>query len=75
MGKRSGQSGNWPKVFVKARKTSEKVGWSWEYKGSGHWTVRNPDGEFVASLPSTMYDGTLTRKLLATLRRAGCPGT
>lgn len=75
MGRRAGQSGNWPKALLAAKKASEREGWTWTVKGSGHWTVRNPQGEFVASLAATFYDGTLTKKYLATLRKAGCPGT
>jgi hypothetical protein len=74
MSARSGQSGNWPKAIVKAKKASEKAGWTWTYGGSGHWTVRNPEGEWVLTLSSTFYDGPLTRKFLSKLRKAGCPG-
>lgn len=41
---------------------------------SGNWTVRNAQGEFVCALSATFYDGPLTKKYLATLRKAGCPG-
>lgn len=72
--RRHGQSGNWPKVLQNVRKASEREGWTWDLKGSGHWTVRNPDGEFVVAMGGTMYDGTLVKRLLSKLRKAGCPG-
>lgn len=64
----------WPKAITKARRASEKAGWTWTLNGSGHWTVRNPQGERVVTVSSTFYDGPLTRKFLSTLRKAGCPG-
>lgn len=73
-GRRAGQSGNWPKALVRCMKASEREGWTWVVKGSGHWTVRNPAGEFVISIGATFYDGTLTKKYLNALRKAGCPG-
>lgn len=75
MANKRGAAGNWPKALLKAKRESEKHGWTWTYGGSGHWTVRNPQGEWVLTLSSTFYDGPLTKKFLGKLRKAGCPGT
>lgn len=57
-----------------ARKASTKEGWDWTLKRSGHWTIRNPQGEFILAISGTFYDGPLLTKALAILRKAGCPG-
>ncbi len=63
-----------PNQFKRAHKLSTKQGWTWE-KRTNHVEVRDYQGEFVVSISTTMYDGPLTKKILATLRKAGCPGT
>ena len=61
-----------PKQFTKAYKASTKQGWTWT-KRTRHIEVRDARGDFVCSISTTMYDGTLTRKYLGKLRRAGGP--
>lgn len=61
-----------PKQYKKAYKASSKVGWSWT-KRQRHIEVRDASGEFVVMISSTQYDGVLTKKVLSTLRKAGCP--
>jgi hypothetical protein len=61
-----------PSTFRKARKASVKQGWTWE-ENTRHITVRDPKGDFVASISCTMYEGTLAKKLASQLRKAGCP--
>jgi hypothetical protein len=73
-GNRHGQSGNWPKAMQKARKASEKAGWTWDLRKSGHWTIRDPQGTFVLAISGTFYDAPLLTKALSVLRKAGCPG-
>jgi ribulose-5-phosphate 4-epimerase/fuculose-1-phosphate aldolase len=67
-------SSNWPKAIIKAKRESEKHGWTWKRLTNGHYSVFTPDGEFVVSVSGTFYDGPLTRKYLGKLRKAGCPG-
>jgi hypothetical protein len=62
-----------PGYLKKAHKESVKRGWTWDYRGSHHMTVRDADGNFVASLSLTAYDGTLTKVVKSKLRKAGCP--
>ena len=62
-----------PNQFKKAHKLSSKQGWKWE-KRTNHIEVRTPDGTFVVSISTTMYDGPLTKRVMSQLRRAGCPG-
>lgn len=64
---------NLPKQFKQAEKQSVKKGWTWERR-TRHFEVRDESGAFVVSISTTMYDGTLTKKILAKLRRAKCPG-
>lgn len=63
-----------PKQFKAAEKASIKQGWTWT-KRARHIEVRDADGEFVVMISATMYDGTLSKRILATLRKAKCPGT
>ena len=62
-----------PGYLKQAHKQSVKQGWTWDYRGSKHVTVRDASGEFVVAISLTAYDGTLTKKTKATLRKAGCP--
>lgn len=62
-----------PKQFKKAHKASVKQGWVW-VKKTNHIEVRLPDGTFVTSISTTMYDGPLTRKVNGQLRKYNCPG-
>lgn len=63
-----------PSHLRKAHKVSTKAGWVWEYRGSKHIMVLNPQGQAITTVSLTAYDGTLTKKVLAQLRRANCPG-
>ena len=69
------RSAGWPKAIKRAYKASLREGWTWDLKGNGHWSVFDPDGNFVVSMSATFYDGPLTNKYLGKLRKAGCPGT
>lgn len=62
-----------PKYLKRACKESSKAGWTWEQK-TNHITVRNPKGDFVVCVSKTAYEGTLAKKHLSQLRKAGCPG-
>lgn len=61
-----------PKQFKKAYKASSKIGWTWT-KRTNHVEVRDAKGDFVVMISTTMYEGTLSRKILSVLRKAGCP--
>lgn len=65
---------NLPTYLRKIEKVSRKAGWEWDYRGSKHVMVKNPQGEAVTTISLTAYDGTLRKKTLSQLRRAGCPG-
>jgi hypothetical protein len=62
-----------PNYLTKAHKQSRKLGWTWEMR-TRHIEVRDANGDFVVSVSTTAYDGSLTRKVKGTLRKAGCPG-
>lgn len=63
-----------PDYLRKVQKVSTKAGWRWEYKGSKHVMVLNPQGQAITTISLTAYDGTLTKKVMSQLRRADCPG-
>lgn len=65
---------NLPTYLRKIEKVSRKAGWTWDYRGSKHVMVLNPQGVAVTTISLTAYDGTLRKKTLSQLRRAGCPG-
>lgn len=66
---------NLPDYLRKIAKTSTKAGWKWEFqKGSKHVMVFDQKGKAVTTISLSAYDGTLRKKTLSQLRRAGCPG-
>lgn len=65
---------NLPNYLRKIEKISRKAGWVWDYRGSKHVMVLDPKGVAVTTISLTAYDGTLRKKTLSQLRRAGCPG-
>ena len=63
-----------PNYLRKAYKASTKQGWKWEYRGSKHVMVIDPNGIAITTVSLTAYDGTLSKKVLSQLRRGNCPG-
>jgi hypothetical protein len=63
-----------PDYLRKIEKISSKKGWDWQYRGSKHVMVFDPQGVAVTNVSLTQYDGTLRKKTLSQLKRAGCPG-
>lgn len=63
-----------PDYLRRIEKVSTKAGWKWDYRGSKHVMVFTPEGVAVTNVSLTAYDGTLRKKQLSQLRRAGCPG-
>lgn len=63
-----------PSYLRKAHKESVKQGWTWDYRGTKHLMILNPNGEPITTVSLSAYDGTLTKRVTSQLRRAGCPG-
>lgn len=66
---------NLPDYLRNICKVSSKQGWVWDYRGSKHVMVIDPNGNAVTTISLTAYSGTLQKKTLSQLRRANCPGT
>lgn len=63
-----------PDYLRKIHKESRKHGWTWDYRGTKHVMVLNPQGRAITTISLTAYDGTLNKKVLSQLRQAHCPG-
>lgn len=63
-----------PKYLARAQKLSERAGWRWVMKGSGHVHVFAPDGAFVTGVTNSGRERSTRTKALSCLRKAGCPG-
>lgn len=63
-----------PDYLRKIEKISSKQGWKWDYRGSKHVMVFNPQGVAVTNISLTQYSGPLQKKTLSQLRNAQCPG-
>ena len=63
-----------PDSLRKAKRASEKAGWTWVLKGSNHVTVRDAEGDFVDCIGLSMYEGAIVKKHLSKLKKRGCPG-
>lgn len=63
-----------PDYLRKIQKVSTREGWVWDYRGSKHVMVLDPEGVAVTTVSLTAYSGTLQKKTLSQLRRANCPG-